>query len=67
MCEGRREAQAVGSKHRSVCWEETARLDENGNRLDVFEIADELGLKTKHVEDLKTAAITKVHQGSIEG
>ena len=42
-------------------------LDEKGSRLDVFEIADELGLRTKHVEDLKTAAITKVHQGSIEG
>ncbi len=41
-------------------------LDEKGSRLDVFEIADELGLKTKHVEDLKTAAITKVHQGSAE-
>tara|TARA_B100000674_G_scaffold499305_1_gene543774 strand:- start:5058 stop:6092 length:1035 start_codon:yes stop_codon:yes gene_type:complete len=41
-------------------------LDEKGSRLDVFEIADELGLKTKHVEDLKTAAITKVHQGSVE-
>ena len=41
-------------------------LDDKGSRLDVFEIADELGLKTKHVEDLKTAAITKVHQGSVE-
>lgn len=41
-------------------------LDEKGSRLDVFEIADELGLKTKHVEDLKIAAITKVQQGSME-
>lgn len=41
-------------------------LNENGSRMDIFEIADELGLKTKHVEDLKIAAITKVHQAATE-
>ena len=37
-------------------------LEEDGIRKDIYEISDELGLKTNHVRDLKSAAITRINR-----